>query len=86
MLRLFGSGALTDYCAVGLSAVLVVVRFAIRRRRRPFVRVLLARPLWWLAARLLAVPDAHARYASFRDRALVRWEALLLGEEPDLEP
>jgi hypothetical protein len=43
------------------------------------VRLLLAKPLWWLAARLLSVPDASARYAKFRIRALAKWEDFLLG-------
>jgi hypothetical protein len=43
------------------------------------LRLLLARPLWWLAAHLLAVPDASARYVEFRNKALAKWEDFLLS-------
>jgi hypothetical protein len=47
--------------------------------RRPVLRLLFARPLWWLAVRLLSVPDAQARYARFSADVLAKWEDTLLG-------
>jgi hypothetical protein len=83
MLRPFDFSALAGHWSVGLSVVLATLHLVRMGSRRPFLRLLLARPLWWLAARLLALPDASARYARFRDRAIAKWEALLLGEGPN---
>ncbi len=68
----------------GASAGVTYVVKAVRRilvggERRIVVRLLLARPLWWLAARLLSVPDARARYAKFSVKVLAKWEDFLLG-------
>lgn len=69
--------------ASALAAVIYVVktvwRTLTRRERRIVVRLLLARPLWWLAARLLSVPDARDRYSKFSVEALAKWEDFLLG-------
>jgi hypothetical protein len=83
MLRSFDSSALVAHWPVGLSVVLAALHLIRMGSRRPFLRLLLARPLWWLAARFLAVPSASARYARFCDRAIAKWEALLLGEGPN---
>ena len=83
MLRSFDFSALAGYWSVGLSVVLATLHLVRMCSRRSFLRIPLARPLWWLAARFLALPDASARYARFRDRAIAKWEALLLGERPD---
>jgi len=81
MLRSFDLVALVDRSVVGVAAILGVLRIASWWRRQPVVRLMLARPLWWLAARMLAVPDVDARYPDFRDRVLARWEALLLDDQ-----
>jgi hypothetical protein len=82
MLRSFYFSSIVDLATI--ATVLGVRCLALSRLiRRPIVRVLFARPLWWLAARMLALPDASARYAQFRERAMARWENLLLDEEAD---
>jgi len=81
MLRSSDFWVLVIQSVIGVSAWLSARRLVPGRERRPFIRVLFARPLWWLAAWLLAVPDASARYARFRVRALARWETLLLAED-----
>ena len=69
---------------IGASSAVTYVfkhvwRTLTKREPRVVVRLLAARPLWWLAARLLAVPDASARYVEFRKKALTKWEDFLLG-------
>lgn len=83
MLPSFDFSTCIDQWILGTTAALTLLRLTWRCTRCSFVRVVLSRPLWWLGARLLAVPDASARYAHFRDQALARWEALLLDGEPD---
>jgi hypothetical protein len=50
--------------------------------RFPLVRILLARPLWWTAAWLLRIPEAALRYEQFAPKALAKWEAFLIGDDP----
>lgn len=81
MLRSFVFSELSDHWVIALPLALAALQIRRRRSRRPFLRLLLARPLWWLAARLLALPDASAAYARFAERAMATWETLLLSEE-----
>jgi hypothetical protein len=83
MLRSFAFNTLAHHWAIGLPLTPVVLLLLRRRDCRPFMRLLLARPLWWLGARFLGLPDASAGYARFRERAVAKWEALLLGEKPN---
>lgn len=73
--------------AVGLGSTGLIT--IVKRARRPRVahvarplRLLLARPLWWLAACALGVREPYTRYEQFRDRALAMWEQWLLSEPP----
>lgn len=71
---------------MGLWALATILKHIFgRRKRHPALRLLIARPLWWLAAHALAVPDAKARYEEFRGKALARWEGYLLDSRPDRE-
>jgi hypothetical protein len=83
MLRSFCLSPVVDSAAIAIAMVLGARRLGFKLIRRPIIRVLLARPLWWLGARMLALPSASAGYAQFRDRAMVRWENLLLDEDAD---
>lgn len=72
--------------SIGFGAIILVIalkRMFSRRERYVTLRLLLARPLWWLAARMLALPDAEARYKEFGVKALARWEGYLLDNRPD---
>lgn len=81
MLRSFDSIELANTAMCGAWAISALWRMATKGGKRfTFVRLLLARPLWWLAAWLLAVPNRQSRYAKFRATALVRWEDFLLGK------
>jgi hypothetical protein len=73
---------------VGASASAVYViktawRILARSERRIVLRLLLARPLWWLVARLLAVPDAHVRYTKFSVQVMAKWEDFLLDRRSE---
>jgi hypothetical protein len=79
MLRSFNFVELADASMSGAWVVMTAWRVLNRRARFVVVRLLLARPLWWLAIRLLSVPDAHTRYAEFSLKMLAKWEDFLLG-------
>lgn len=79
MLRSFDFILLADALAIGAPAVL---KHLVRRGKRHVVlRLLLARPLWWMAVRLLTTPDPRARYEQFSTRVLAKWEDFLLGDD-----
>jgi hypothetical protein len=80
MLRSFNSAELANASMSGAWVIMII--WWVLRRRTYFVvvRLLLARPLWWLAIRLLSVPDARTRYAEFSEKMLAKWEGFLLGE------
>jgi hypothetical protein len=79
VLRFFDFIELASASAGATCIIKAVWRILTKSEHRVVVRLLLARPLWWLGARLLSVPDARARYAKFRVKALAKWEDLLLG-------
>jgi hypothetical protein len=79
VLRSFDFLQVADALMSGAWVVGTVWRLVTKRARFAAARVLIARPLWWLAARLLSVPNASARYADFSARALAKWEDFLLG-------
>jgi hypothetical protein len=79
VLRSFDFIVAADLLAGGASTF--VRHFICRRRLCVALRLLLARPLWWLAARFLSVADLHDRYSQFSTRALAKWESLLLGDD-----
>lgn len=79
MLRSFDFIALANASMCGMWISTTIWRALRGRKRRAVVRLLLARPLWWLAILLLSVPDAQARYAEFRSKVLTEWEDILLG-------
>jgi hypothetical protein len=69
---------------MGLWVLAAILKHILDRRKRyPVLRLLIARPLWWLAAHALAVPGAEARYEEFRGKALARWKGYLLDSRPD---
>jgi hypothetical protein len=70
MLRSFDVGPLLDPSLFGLSGFLILRRLVRRTERGSFMRVPLARPLWYLGARLLGVPDASTHYQQFRPTPL----------------
>lgn len=82
VLRFFDFCAFAGPPAALISADLYLYRRAAKVARHPFIRILLARPLWWMAARLLGIPDAAVRYEQFRIKALASWEAFLLSGDP----
>ena len=79
MLRSIDFVLVADLLAGGISTFMR--RFLLGRKRLLALRILTARPMWWLAARCLAVSDAHRRYKQFGIRALEAWENLLLGDD-----
>jgi hypothetical protein len=79
VLRSFDFILAADLLAGGASTF--VRHFIHRRNLFVALRLLLARPLWWLAARFLSVSDRQGRYNQFSTRALARWESFLLGDE-----
>jgi hypothetical protein len=79
VLRFLGFAELASVLASATFIVKTACRILIKGERHIVIRLLLARPLWWLAARLLSVPDARDRYAEFRVKALAKWEDFLLG-------
>jgi hypothetical protein len=81
MLRSFNFVELADASMSGAWVVTTVWRALNRRTRFGVVRLILARPLWWLAIWLLSVPDARTRYAEFTVKVLVKWEYFLLGDQ-----
>ena len=78
MLRSFDFILIADLLAGGMSTF--IKGFIRRRKRFVALRLLIARPLWWLGARFLSVSDRSNRYEQFSVRALEKWEGLLLGE------
>lgn len=79
MLRSFEFIDLANASMCGAWIFTTIWRVLRGSERRAVVRLLLARPLWWLAVLLLSVPDAQARYAEFRSKVLAEWEDALLG-------
>jgi hypothetical protein len=85
MLRSFGFGHSGELLTGGVCALTVLRhvlgRVMSRRGYHAVVRLLLARPLWWLGAYLLSMPDAQSRYAEFQVKALKKWEDVLLDRD-----
>jgi hypothetical protein len=79
VLRSFGFIALADTSICGAWAIAALSRVLRKSKRCAVVRLLFARPLWWLFAWSHSVPDAQTRYAEFRLKALAKWEDFLLG-------
>jgi hypothetical protein len=79
VLRFFNFIELANASVAGVWVIKATWHVPTWHKRFTVLRLLLARPLWWLAVRLLAVPDADVRYTKFRARVLARWEDFLLG-------
>jgi hypothetical protein len=86
------SADLGDFLRPAVVVGLCVIGFVVTALRRAKnsqpgshipIRVLLARPLWWLGAWALGAPRTPARYAQFRDEAFSAWEQWLLSAPSD---
>lgn len=72
-----------SYVGLGASAVLVAVGRTVVRRLSgqtgvSWAKLVLARPMWWVGAVLLGVPDRKGKWPAFRDQVFQAWQIRLL--------